>query len=76
VLPTCHGAAAPSSQPRPQQHQEEAALQAVAAEIGKSGIVGAVVRKLQELFKSATAVTQQLKRLKTLQVNPAVPQHS
>jgi len=65
--PACQGAAAASQQP-PKQHQEES-LRAVAAEIGRSGIVDAVIRKLHELLPSAAALSHQLKRLKTLQVN-------
>jgi len=70
ALPSCQGGAAAASQPPPQQQQEEV-IQAIAAEVGRSGIVDAVVRRLQELVDSAAAVTHQLKRLKTLEVNPA-----
>jgi len=65
---SCQGGAA-ASQPPQQQHLKEA-LQAVAAEIGESGIVTAVVAKLQGLLDSVEASTQQLQRLKTLQVRP------
>jgi len=67
---TCQGDAAAASLPFLQLRQE-AALQAVAAEIPPSGLVDAVACKLHELVASAAAVTQRLKRLKTLQVIPA-----
>lgn len=66
----CQGGAAGASQPPPQQQHDEI-LQSVAAEITTSRIVDAVLGKARELVDSVAAVTQQLKRLKTLQVNPA-----
>jgi len=67
--PACQAGAAAASLPPPQQCQEEV-LQAIAAEINESGIVEILARKMQELVDSTTALTQQLKRLKTLQVRP------
>lgn len=66
--PACQGGAAAASQPTPQQREE--VIQAIAAEINESEIVGAVAQKMHELVGSVSAVTQQLKRVKTLQVRP------
>lgn len=71
--PSCQGTAA-ASQTSQQQRQQEV-MQAVAAEISDSRIVAALAHRMQELVDSVTAFTQQLKRVKTLQVRP-IEMHS